>query len=447
MGMGSSAEAAPPPAAVWWVIDPARLRGIAGGSNGSGACGNGNGLIYFHGGTGAVLRGQAPDDNGAERSGSPVVVRIAPPSLYASISAAEIKLTPPCSDSRPMTQQQQQQQRQQQQQQPSIWNGGKFWKVKDAIQWTDESKAFRTLAAGGLAGSVSKTCVAPLERIKLLLQVDGMYAKPGTPPPGILGVTKRILMEDGPIGFFRGNTANVARIIPTKGILFVCNDYYRTVFGVTTVDPEPLRLVASGSAAGMTSTLCTYPLDLVRSRLMMSGTGPGGVCSPLFTGIGDCFAKTFRSEGVSGFYGGLGPTLCGIIPYAGISFASFDLLKKYMPKDELGHTPTIFKLICGAIAGFISQTVSYPMDTVRRRMQLQGTYRFSNSHSDVGNTRHTKLYSSSIACFSSVFRKEGFAAFYRGLSANLLRAAPNTAIQFTAYEKLCGLLDVRNQKK
>jgi hypothetical protein len=322
--------------------------------------------------------------------------------------------------------------------QPSIWNGGKFWKVKDAVQWTDSSKAFRTLAAGGIAGAVSKTCVAPLERIKLLLQVHGMHAKPGTPSPGILGVTRRILMEDGPVGFFRGNTANVARIIPTKGVLFACNDYYRSLFKVSPTDPEPTRLVACGSAAGITATLATYPLDLVRSRLMMGGGAPGEVM--VYTGIVDCFAKTFRAEGVRGFYGGLGPTLCGIVPYAGVSFASFDLLKKYMPKDDEGHTPTQYKLLCGASAGFISQTVSYPVDTVRRRMQLQGS-------SAVGGGAAARLYSSSLACAASVFRNEGYAGFYRGLSANLLRAAPNTAIQFTAYEKLCDLLDIRNQKK
>ena len=109
----------------------------------------------------------------------------------------------------------------------------------------------------------------------------------------------------------------------------------------------------------------------------------------LYTGIGDCFAKTLRAEGVRGFYGGLGPTLLGIVPYAGVSFASFDLLKTYMPKDDEGHTPTKYKLVCGASAGFISQTVSYPVDTVRRRMQLQGS-RVGVGHTDAG-----RLYSSS----------------------------------------------------
>ena len=87
--------------------------------------------------------------------------------------------------------------------------------------------------------------------------------------------------------------------------------------------------------------------------------------------------------------------------------------------------------MCGACAGFLSQTASYPIDTVRRRMQLQGA---------VGSER---MYSNAFSCAASVFRKEGLVAFYRGLSANLLRAAPNTAVQFTAYEQFCKWLDLK----
>ena len=417
-GGGDGGVAAAVAAGVWWSIGP-------GDGDGDGSMQR----IYFHGTTGALRRSMP------SVAGDMVIVRNAPPALYTAVSALAGGTTAKDNGGATFPARNANHDRTSP---PSVWNGGKFWKVKDAVQWTDSSKAFRTLAAGGMAGAISKTCVAPLERIKLLLQIHGMTFKRGTSSPGILGVTKRILMEDGPIGFFRGNTANVARIIPTKGVLFMCNDYYRALFNVSPTSPEPTRLVMCGSAAGITATLCTYPLDLVRSRLMMGASASGEV---LYTGIGDCFAKTFRAEGVRGFYGGLGPTLLGIVPYAGVSFASFDLLKTYMPKDDEGHTPTKYKLVCGASAGFISQTVSYPVDTVRRRMQLQGS-RVGVGHTDAG-----RLYSSSLACAASVLRNEGFAGFYRGLSANLLRAAPNTAIQFTAYGQLCHLLGIQDQKK
>ena len=106
-------------------------------------------------------------------------------------------------------------------------------------------------------------------------------------------------------------------------------------------------------------------------------------------------------------------------------------MKKYMPKDEYGQTKTYYKLLCGAIAGFVSQTVSYPVDTVRRRLQLQGSV--------VGE----KMYSSAFDCIRQIYKSEGMFAFYRGLTTNLMRAAPNTAIQFTAYEQFCKWLNLK----
>ena len=312
---------------------------------------------------------------------------------------------------------------------PSVWNSGKLWKVVATIHWTDDSKAFRMMAAAAVAAAASKTCVAPLERIKLIMQVHGMNAKVQPSSPGLRSVIKRVLMMDGPVGFFYGNKANIARIMPTKGVLFACNEYYRKLFNVSPVNPEPARLVTCGSAAGATATVCTYPLDVVRSRMMMMKAKDSSV-KHVYSGITDCLRKTYRAEGFTGLFSGLGPTLCSIIPYAGVSFASFDLLKNIAPKDAHGHTPTFYKLVCGAASGFISQTVTYPMDTVRRRMQTQGM-------------DETRLYRNSLTCISRMFKSEGILAFYRGVSTNLLRAAPNTALQFTVYEKVCQLLDIQ----
>ena len=370
----------------WWIIDPKQFQATT----------NQDKVFYLNGKTGSITYDPSP---AAAMSAKPLSI----PMLQESISILE-----------------------------GLEKGSrKFWKTND-----EETKGFRMLLAGGTAGAVAKTCVAPLERIKMLLQVHGMTmtsANKKAPSPGIIKVGRDVLMTDGPVGFWKGNIANVIRIIPTKGVLFACNDKYRTLFQVNPQNPDVLRLVASGAAAGMTSTLLTYPLDLVRSRLMMmhSGGGGGGG-SQQYTGIIDCFSKTIRHEGVRGLYGGLGPTLVGIVPYAGVSFAAFDTMKQYMPKDEQGKIKTQWKLLCGAIAGFVSQTVSYPVDTIRRRLQLQG-----------GLGRSEKLYKNAWSCAYSIFQKEGISAFYHGLTTNLMRAAPNTAIQFTAYEQFCKFLGLK----
>lgn len=89
-----------------------------------------------------------------------------------------------------------------------------------------------------------------------------------------------------------------------------------------------------------------------------------------------------------------------------------------------GEVGIVSGLACGAVSGVVSQSLSFPIDTVRRRMQLQGAYTRPGE----------RLYRHSVHCFTTVIRQEGPAALYRGLAANLLRAAPNVAVQFTAYE-------------
>ena len=203
----------------------------------------------------------------------------------------------------------------------------------------------------------------------------------------IAGTLMHVVQTTGPSGLWKGNLANVLRIIPSKGVLFLSNDWFRDLYGVTATTDDPWRLVLSGASAGALSTIATYPLDLVRSRLMME--------PQRYTGIVDCLSKTVRQEGFFMLYkgllmggfavvppavvtvfvtscsipfvttAGLGPTLCGIMPYSAIMFSSFDLLKKQGRKwfldnevDHNGdrqHTPIWLKLGCGALAGVISQ--------------------------------------------------------------------------------------------
>jgi hypothetical protein len=123
-----------------------------------------------------------------------------------------------------------------------IWTGGKWYKVRDATAlWKDTPSGVRLFAAGGIAGACAKTAVAPLERIKMLLQVRTMQndiiAKSGgtsgvTSSGGamskrvtsntIIGTARSVLATDGVAGFWRGNFANTVRIVPTKGMVYVC---------------------------------------------------------------------------------------------------------------------------------------------------------------------------------------------------------------------------------
>lgn len=304
---------------------------------------------------------------------------------------------------------------------PREWTAGKvrppILPPPDSVKKRDLWVSLKHLSAGGIAGAVAKTCVAPLELVKLLAQVEGLRHA-GAPPRSMRQLVQDVFREDGVVGFWRGNAANVIRIIPNKGIVFFANDKIKAAMlpeGQKHLDST--RVVISGGLSGLVQAVMTYPLDVVRSKLMAPHT------SNEYAGIADCVRQTVRQEGAYGLYRGLAPTIFGAVVYTGVSFGTFNEVSKVFMGGGDGEMTTAMTLSAGATAGVISQTVTFPFDTVRRRMQLQ----------DAGEKAQ---YRSSFHCARKVMRTEGAAAFFRGASANAIRAAPNTAIQFWCVSEL-----------
>uniref|UniRef100_A0A671N517 ADP/ATP translocase n=1 Tax=Sinocyclocheilus anshuiensis TaxID=1608454 RepID=A0A671N517_9TELE len=228
--------------------------------------------------------------------------------------------------------------------------------------------------AGGVAAAISKTAVAPIERVKLLLQVqhaskqitvDKQYK-------GIIDCVVRIPKEQGFLSFWRGNLANVIRYFPTQALNFAFKDKYKKIFlGGVDQKTQFWRYfagnLASGGAAGATSLCFVYPLDFARTRLA-ADIGKG-TAEREFTGLGNCLSKIFKSDGIRGLYLGFNVSVQGIIIYRAAYFGVYDTAKGMLPDPKNTHI---------VISWMIAQTVtaaagiiSYPFDTVRRRMMMQ----------------------------------------------------------------------------
>lgn len=217
--------------------------------------------------------------------------------------------------------------------------------------------------------------------------------------------------------------ANVLRVIPVYGLKFAFNDTFKALVagpGKKKLDPSELLWV--GTLAGLAQTIITYPLETVRTRLSL-GEGQGGV---RYKGIVDCFRQMVRTEGVSGLYKGTSVTLISGAPYTGIQMTCYELLQRSSPD---GGKAWMWPLINGAFAGLVAQTVTYPGDTVRRRMQTNGA----------GGA--PRVYRNSWDCTMRTFRNEGLKGFFRGNWTNTVRAVPGAAIQFLAYERFKEMLD------
>ncbi|KAH9462209.1 hypothetical protein MJO29_003072 [Puccinia striiformis f. sp. tritici] len=289
--------------------------------------------------------------------------------------------------------------------------------------------------AGGTAGAMSRTVVSPLERLKIIFQCQG----PGSPTyQGMWPSLVKIGKEEGWRGYFKGNGINVIRIAPYSAIQFSSYEIAKKLLTrFSSKEGElttPLRLGA-GAIAGICSVVSTYPLDLVRSRISIISASIGGSSSTRThpnpgMGMVKMSVQVYQNEGgIRGLYRGLIPTVIGVAPYVGSNFAAYELLKTYFcppspssSNENGGAGNVIRKLGCGAIAGAFSQTITYPLDVLRRRMQVTG---LSNLNFK---------YNGAWDATKKILRNEGVKGLYKGLWPNFLKVAPSIGTSFVTYE-------------
>jgi solute carrier family 25 (adenine nucleotide translocator) protein 4/5/6/31 len=268
--------------------------------------------------------------------------------------------------------------------------------------------------SGGVAAAVSKTAVAPIERVKLLLQVQHASKQMTADKhyKGIIDAFVRIPKEQGFISFWRGNLANVIRYFPTQALNFAFKDQYKRVFmGGIDRKKDPLYFflgnLAAGGAAGATSLCFVYPLDFARTRLG-ADVGRAGA-EREFKGLGDCLAKIYKSDGLLGLYRGFFVSVQGIIIYRASYFGLFDTIKAMLITDPKHANFFVTWAIAQGVT-IVSGITSYPFDTVRRRMMMQS-----------GRKGGDIMYKSTFDCWVKIAKNEGSGAFFKGALSNVFR--------------------------
>jgi solute carrier family 25 protein 42 len=376
---------------------------------------------------------------------------------------------------------------------------------------------FKSFLAGGAAGATAKTIVAPLDRIKIIFQIS----EQSFTFRGVYRELLRTFHTEGFTALFRGNGAQILRVYPYSGIQLTAFDSYSKFLlyekqallvhedGIPTTNPKknknnphvtsstvqltPFERMLAGSAAGATSVAATYPLDLMRARLAVQrATVTGNI---KYEGLYPSFLLMRKEYGWKSFYRGMAPTLLGILPYAGISFATYGTLKQMSreraknqhhssssssssiePSIEPSFEPsTLERLLYGGIAGLAGQSSTYPLDIVRRRMQTEG---FTPFHAHV--TSATRTVSGTVSSSSSstvttkdtsqrnpvssngqrifgvlrrseggmvdtlqrIYYREGKRGLFKGLSMNVIKGPIAVGVSFTTYDFLKRLLDI-----
>ncbi|KAJ0102635.1 hypothetical protein Patl1_06467 [Pistacia atlantica] len=344
------------------------------------------------------------------------------------------------------------------------------------------------LLAGGVAGALSKTCTAPLARLTILFQVQGMHSDGAAlRKASIWREASRIVNEEGFRAFWKGNLVTIAHRLPYSSVNFYAYEQYKKLLQVIpglqsrgeNMGADACLHFLGGGLAGITAASATYPLDLVRTRLAAQTN------VIYYRGIWHALQTICREEGVLGLYKGLGATLLGVGPSIAISFSVYETLRSFWQLQRPRDSTVLVSLACGSLSGIASSTdlvwincitnissitcvpkhcswfhhgvvvlfsaaierhcsrshqllslqftylpqTTFPLDLVRRRKQLEG----------VGG--RARVYTTGLfGIFRQIIQTEGFRGMYRGILPEYYKVVPGVGICFMTYETLKMLL-------
>ncbi|KAJ4950739.1 hypothetical protein NE237_027571 [Protea cynaroides] len=282
------------------------------------------------------------------------------------------------------------------------------------------------LWAGAVSAMISRTCVAPLERLKLEYIVRGEQKN-------LVELIKTIAATQGLKGFWKGNFLNILRTAPFKAVNFYAYDTYRKQLLKISGNEETTNFerFLAGAGAGITASILCLPMDTIRTKIV----APGGEA---LGGVIGAFRYMIQTEGFFSLYKGLLPSLASMAPSGAVFYGVYDILKSaYLHSPEgrkrIEHMKqqgqelnaldqlelgTMRTLLYGAVAGACAEAATYPFEVVRRQLQMQA--------------QATKL--SAVATCVKIVDQGGIPALYAGLIPSLLQVLPSAAISYFVYE-------------
>ncbi|KAI8173456.1 Mitochondrial thiamine pyrophosphate carrier 1 [Colletotrichum sp. SAR 10_65] len=301
----------------------------------------------------------------------------------------------------------------------------------------DEGSRLQVVTAGAAAGLFARFVIAPLDVVKIRLQLQShslsdplsiQTARGGPVYKGTLNTMKLIIANEGVTGLWKGN-------VPAE-LMYVCYSAVQFTTYRTTAQllqsisdnrlPNAAQSFIAGATAGAAATTATYPLDLLRTRFAAQGN------ERVYTGLRHAVTDIYRDEGPRGFFRGLGPGVAQIVPYMGIFFALYEGLR--LPLGDL-HLPWGGgDATAGVMASVMSKTAVFPLDLVRKRIQVQGPTRSRYVHKNIPE------YPGAVRAMRMIFASEGIRGLYRGLTVSLIKAAPGSAVTVWTYERVLRVL-------
>ncbi|CAD5234476.1 unnamed protein product [Bursaphelenchus xylophilus] len=288
-------------------------------------------------------------------------------------------------------------------------------------------KFAKDFTAGGWAAVVAKTIIAPVERVKLILQLQNAQStiEVSKRYRGMVDCFVRVPREQGFLSFWRGNWSNILRASSQESLGMAFKEIFKKY--LVTKDSDYTKFVAGNFMAGGLSGCATfcfiYPLDFSRTRLAIDMGKDAS--SREFNGLMDCLMKIGKHDGFFGLYRGFLPSLQYIFLYRATYYGLFDTLKVVAVDAGLAKHNDLSFSLAFAIAQYtaiMAAMLSYPLDTVRRRLMMQA-----------GKKVHA--YNGTLDCAKKIYRAEGWRSFYNGAFVNAIRGV-GAALVLALYNEM-----------
>lgn len=312
---------------------------------------------------------------------------------------------------------------------------------------------YRNLISGTISSVISRTIVAPLDRLKILYQVD--YIGKNNNTPSIIKGLKLIYQRDGITGYFKGNGINVLKGSPENGIKLYYFEYikwnlqYRYGEHLSTS-----QLFFAGAVSGVIATCVIFPLEVLKIRI--AGSKPG-----TYSSIFDATQKIYKEpKGIFNFYSGIEAGICTVIPNAGLNLTIYEYLKIFFSGkktvDNAKHIKGTTLFFIGGLSALLSSTILYPLQIIQARMIMYNLKRnefiidYDNniSNNDI-NSKKNFRYSKNTKFIKSIiatYKYDGLKGFYKGYAPGITKIVIGNAIGFYIYEKTKNMLGVNSRK-
>jgi len=275
-------------------------------------------------------------------------------------------------------------------------------------------------AMGSIAGAFGATVVYPIDLVKTRLQNQRSAIVGQLMYKNSLDCFKKVFQNEGIVGFYRGLGPQLIGVAPEKAIKLTMNDLFRKIFtDKKTGQIQIYHEVLAGCIAGASQVVFTNPLEIVKIRLQVQGEIAKAMDAPKLGAV-----QIVKQLGLFGLYKGAGACLLRDIPFSGIYFTAYSHLKKDLFHETPDHKISISQLlIAGAIAGMPAAYLTTPADVIKTRLQVEA--RKGQTH-----------YNGILDATKTIYREEGFKAFFKGGPARIFRSSPQFGATLMAYEIL-----------